>query len=167
MSTSPEIIPPKGKAKPPAVVGAALTPAQLVQRAAEAGQWDALDKLMAFQERWERNQARKAYDNAIALAKADIPVIAKTRRVGFDSRKPGGARTDYWHEDLATIARTIDPILSLHGLSYRFRTHTANNEPVTVTCIISHRDGYSEENSLPGPRDESGNKNPLQAIGSA
>lgn len=38
---------------------------------------------------------------------------------------------------------------------------------VSVTCIISHRDGHSEENTLSASVDTSGNKNHLQAIGSA
>lgn len=37
---------------------------------------------------------------------------------------------------------------------------------VTVTCIISHRDGHFEENTLSAGRDESGNKNSIQAVGS-
>jgi len=37
---------------------------------------------------------------------------------------------------------------------------------VTITCIISHRDGYREENSLSAAADTSGEKNPIQAIGS-
>jgi hypothetical protein len=52
-------------------------------------------------------------------------------------------------------------------LSYRFRTETPINGPVIVTCIVSHRDGYSEENSLSAGRDDTGNKNSLQAMGSA
>ena len=68
---------------------------------------------------------------------------------------------------VAEIARTVDPILAKHGLSYRFRTKNAPNEPVTVTCVIAHRDGYFEENSLSGPPDDSGNKNSHQRIGSA
>mgnify|MGYP000541184124 FL=1 len=35
-----------------------------------------------------------------------------------------------------------------------------------VTCILSHRDGHSEESSLSGPADASGSKNAIQAIGS-
>jgi hypothetical protein len=35
-----------------------------------------------------------------------------------------------------------------------------------VTCIVSHRLGYFEENTLVGPRDDSGNKNSLQQVGS-
>lgn len=142
------------------------TPMEMLGRALERGaDLSVLEKLMDLQERHERNQARKAYDEAIAAAKAEIPPITKNRRVNFES-KNGGAKTDYVHEDLGEIARVITPILSKHGLSYRFRTHYAPSEPVTVTCIISHRQGYSEENTLPGPPDSSGNKNSLQAIGS-
>lgn len=142
----------------------AMTPMDMLGRAVSSGaNIDVLEKLMALQERWEKNNARKAFDAAIAAAKAEIPVIHKNREVDFTSTK---GRTHYRYEDLAEVARTINPILAKHGLSYRFRTHAAPNEPVTVTCIVSHRDGYSEENTLPAGRDETGNKNSIQAIGS-
>jgi hypothetical protein len=35
-----------------------------------------------------------------------------------------------------------------------------------VTCVISHGDGYFEENSLAAAQDDSGNKNSIQAVGS-
>ena len=35
-----------------------------------------------------------------------------------------------------------------------------------MTCVLAHRDGHSEEPSLAAGRDESGNKNSIQAIGS-
>ncbi|WP_246693032.1 ERF family protein [Mesorhizobium sp. M2E.F.Ca.ET.154.01.1.1] len=124
---------------------------------------ETLERLLALQERWEASQARKAFDEAMAAAKAEIPVIAKNRTVDFTSAK---GRTHYRHEDLAEIARTVNPILSKHGLSYRFRTSSVANEPVSVTCIVSHRLGYFEENTLTGPRDDSGNKNSLQQVGS-
>lgn len=147
--------------------GTALTPMEMVERAVASGSGvDVIEKLMALQERWDANQARKAFDAAIAAAKSEIPVIVKNRQVGFDSRKSGAARTEYKHEDFAQIARTIDPILAKHGLAYRFRASSNANEPVTVTCILSHRDGHSEETTLSAGRDESGNKNGIQAIGS-
>jgi hypothetical protein len=119
-----------------------------------------------FYQKVQADQARKAFDAAMADAKAEIPPITKNRRVGFDSKKAGASRTDYKHEDMAEIARTVDPILSKHGLSYRFRTTSNPNEPIHVTCIVSHRLGYSDENSLTAGRDDSGNKNSIQAIGS-
>lgn len=143
------------------------TPMEMLNMAVERGaSIEVLEKLMALQERWEANQARKAFSEAIAAARAEIPVIEKTRHVGFKSKKQGAADTSYWHEDMATIARTVDPILTRYGLSYRFRTTSNPNEPVTVTCIISHKLGHSEENTLAAGRDESGNKNHIQGIGS-
>lgn len=142
----------------------ALTPMDMLGRAVTAGaDIDVLEKLMALQERYEASQGRKAFDNALAAAKAEIPVIFKNRTVDFTSQK---GRTHYKHEDLAEIARTVTPILANHGLSYRFRTTSAPNEPVTVTCIVSHRDGHFEENTLSAGRDDSGNKNSIQAVGS-
>lgn len=125
---------------------------------------DILEKLFALHERVEASNARKAFDEAMSAAKAEIPVIAKNRVVDFTGKT--GIRTHYRHEDLGEIARTVDPILAKHGLSYRFRTTSAIGEPISVTCIVSHRAGHSEENTLVGPRDESGNKNPLQQVGS-
>jgi hypothetical protein len=60
----------------------------------------------------------------------------------------------------------VNPVLARHGLFYRFRTSSPVNEPITVTCVVSHRDGYFEENTLCAGRDDSGNKNAIQAIGS-
>lgn len=148
--------------------GAIINPMNMIERAIVQGAgMDVIEKLMGLQERWEANQARKAFDEAMAAAKAEIPTIRKNRHVGFESRKAGAARTDYRHEDLAEIARTVDPILAKHGLSYRFRTTSEINQPVSVTCIVSHRLGHSEENRLTAGRDESGNKNSIQAVGSA
>lgn len=149
---------------PALVDDAPLTPLAMLDRALSSGaSVDVLTKLMDLSERWEKNQARKAFDEAMAAAKAEIPTIAKNRSVGFESK---GSKVGYRHEDLAEIARTVDPVLSRHGLSYRFRTTSAPNEPVTVTCIVSHRLGYSEENTLSAGRDDSGAKNSIQAVGS-
>ena len=151
----------------PAEAPAPLTPMAMLDRAVASGaSIEVLTKLMDLQERWERNHARKAYDEAMAAARAEFEPIRKNRHVGFDSKRVGAARTDYKHEDLAEVARTVDPILAKHGLSYRWRTTSNINEPVTVTCIVSHRLGYSEENMLSAGRDDTGNKNSIQAIGS-
>lgn len=141
-----------------------VTPMGMIERAVSSGAGlEVIEKLMGLHERWEASMARKAFDQAMADAKAEIPVILKNRTVDFTSTK---GRTNYQYEDLGEIARTVDPILSKHGLSYRFRTTSATNEPVTVTCIVSHRLGHSEENTLHAGRDDSGNKNAIQGIGS-
>jgi ERF superfamily len=144
--------------------GGPMSPGDMVQRAIELGNVEVIGKLLDYQERWEKALARKAFDIAIAAAKAKIPVIIKDRTVDFANRSAGG-RTNYKYEDFAGIARVVDPILSENGLSCRFRTVCENNV-VTVICIIAHRDGYFEENSLSAKPDTSGNKNDIQAVGS-
>ncbi|HQR14156.1 MAG TPA: ERF family protein [Nitrospira sp.] len=141
-----------------------ITPMDMLERAVSSNAGvEVISKLMDLQDRWQASHARRSFDEAMAAAKAEIPVIMKNREVDFTSPK---GRTNYRHEDLAEIARTVDPILTKHGLSYRFRTTSQPNEPVSVTCIVSHRHGHSEENTLSAGRDESGNKNSIQAVAS-
>ena len=143
----------------------AVTPMEMLDRAIQSGAGlEVIEKFMALQERWEANQGRKAFDAAMSAAKAEIGPIIKNRRVNFEARN-GGKKTDYRYEDLAQIAEQINPALSENGLSYRYQTQQ-NNGSVTVTCVISHCDGYSERNSLTAGVDNSGNKNAIQAIGS-
>lgn len=142
----------------------AVTPMSMIERAVEKGADVAMiEKLMELAERHDRNLGRRAFDQAIAAAKAEIPPIMKNRTVDFTSAK---GRTHYKHEDMAEIARAVDPVLSRYGLSYRYRT-AQEGRNVTVTCILSHKDGYSEETTLSSATDESGNKNHIQAVGSA
>lgn len=150
----------------PATATNVVTPMTMIDRAlASNATPETLERLLALQERWEANEARKAFDAALAAAKSEIPVITKNREVGYD-HKSGEGKTSYRHEDLGEIARIVAPILAQHGLSYRFRPSSEPNQPVSVTCIISHRDGHSEETTLSAGRDESGKKNSIQAIGS-
>jgi ERF superfamily len=138
----------------------AATPMEMLNRAMMSGAApEILERLLALQERWEHNQASKAFDEAIAAARAEIPPIKRNKTVSY-----GAGKAAYNHEDLAEIERTILPILSKYGISYRFRTKVADKQ-IIVTCILS-KGGYREENSLPGPADTSGSKNPIQQIGS-
>lgn len=133
----------------------AVTPMDMLNRAVESGAGlEMVEKLMSLQERWETGQARKAFDRAIAAAKAKITPIQRNAKGHNDKR----------YADFAAIAKVVDPILSEHGLSYRFRT--AQSDRISVTCILSHEDGHSEETTLSGPADASGSKNAIQAIGS-
>ena len=141
--------------------------ADLVAMAVQHGNVELLREAAAFAKDMHAIAARKAFDNAIADAKAEIPVIKKNRHVGFESKRAGAAATDYWHEDMGEIARTIDSILGKHGLSYRFRIRNKPNEPITVTCVLSHREGHFEEVEMSGPPDDTGNKNSHQKSGSA
>jgi ERF superfamily len=148
------------------VAGQDITPMDLVRRAILTGAGvEVLDRLMALHERYEQFKAHKSYSAAIADAKAEFGPINKSQLVNFVNRQ--GQRTRYWHESMSDIADAIDKPLSKYGLSYRWHTESdIKNGSVRITCIVSHRDGYSVENSLAGAFDVSGGKNPIQAVGS-
>ena len=132
-----------------------ITPMTMIDRALATGATpDTLEKLLALQERWEANQGRKAFDAAVAEAKAEIPIVEKNAKGHNDKR----------YANFAAYAAAVKDVLARHGLSYRFRTDQADR--ITVTCILSHRDGHFEESSLSGPAYTSGSKNAIQAIGS-
>jgi hypothetical protein len=138
----------------------------MIRQAVAAGQpLDVIRELKDMAKELAADEARRAFDAALSDAKSEMPVILKNRSVGYD-HKDGNGKTSYRHEDLGEIARTVDPILSKYGLSYRFRTTSEPNQPVVVTCIVAHRAGHSEENTLSAGRDESGKKNSIQAIAS-
>lgn len=148
----------------PGYAVAPITPMAMISQAvANGASMEMIEKLMALQERIEAGQARKAFDAALAAAKAEIPVIRKNRHVGYATKS---GTTSYVHEDMGEIARTVDPVLARHGLSYRFQTVSEINQPIVVTCIVAHRDGHSERNTLTAGRDDSGQKNSIQQVGS-
>jgi hypothetical protein len=133
----------------------ALTPMHMLDRAVSSNAGiDVIEKMMGLQERWEKNQARKSFDAAIAAAKVEIPAVVRNKE-GHNKKR---------YADFSAIAKAVDPILGKHGLSYRFRT--TQDERIHVTCVLSHKDGHSEETSLAERPDTSGNKNTIQALGS-
>lgn len=123
-----------------------------------------LEKMLEMKERLEDRDARRAFDRAMAEAKAAMPTIVKDGTVDYENTK--GERTYFKHETLEGIARVVDPILSRFGLSYRYRSHQENGQ-LFVTCVVAHRDGYSEETTLQGSPDTGAGKNNYQAVGSA
>lgn len=141
------------------------TPAQLlaiaVQRGADIAQ---LERLMALQERFESNEARKAYHDAVAALRAEPIEIFKRKAVGYAGKD--GQFVGYKHAELADITDAIAPYLAKHGLSYRW-DERVEGKTVHCTCIVSHRMGHEERGQpLPGPFDDSGKKNQIQQLGS-
>jgi len=134
---------------------ALLTPPEMLSSALERGMSiEVITRLMDLSDRYQATQARRAFDEAISDAKSRIPVIPKSSKGHNDKR----------YADFAAIARVVDPIISEVGLSYRFRT--TQTDRISVTCVLSHKAGHSEETTLSGPADASGSKNAIQAIGS-
>lgn len=141
------------------------TPADLLNIAIDGkADLDKLERLMILQEKWEANQAKKAYSEAMTAFKASPPKIEKDKKVKYTTKT--GINVNYNHATLWNITEKISAELSKHGLSAAWITKQEGAN-VTVTCKISHIKGHSEETSLTAGLDDSGGKNTIQALGSA
>ena len=139
------------------------TPATLLNIAIEKGaNLEQLERFMDLQTRWEQNQAKKAYSEAMTAFKADPPKINKDKKVSY---KTSGGTTAYNHASLWNVTEKIGVVLSKYGLSASWTTKQEADK-VTVTCRIAHIMGHSEETSLTSGLDNSGAKNTIQALGS-
>ncbi len=122
-----------------------------------------MDALLKVKERWDAEEARKAFVSALTAFKSNPPDIFKNKRVHFESQK---GTTDYRHASLDHVSIAIGTALAAHGLSHRWSVKQSDTL-IEVTCILMHNAGHSESLSMKCASDQSGNKNSIQAIGSA
>jgi len=115
--------------------------------------------LMELQERFEANEARKAYVAAMAEFKRYPPTIYKDKEVNFGN-------THYSHATLGNVTGVIVDALARHGISHRWDTKQEGGK-ITVTCTLTHSMGHSESTQLEAEPDASGQKNKIQQIASA
>ena len=157
------LMPPERAAPPPAPIepsGNALL--DMIAKVVERGlPIEYLDKVMELRERFEREEARKAFASAMAAAKAEMPPIEKDAEVDFTSAK---GRTHYRHESIGHLFAVAVPVLARHGFSHDYEWSQSEGGQIEVTCIVTHAAGHAKRVTLKGPPDASGNKNTLQAL---
>ena len=138
------------------------TPPVLLQMAVEKGaDVEALTKLMDLQERWQKTEAKVAFDRAIMQFQAKCPEIKKDKKVNFNN-------VNYAYAPLSSIKAQIAQPMQDCGLSYRWETepYSEKNGVIKVKCIITHELGHSESNEMGAFADNSGAKNDIQQAGS-
>ena len=151
----------------PASALVVMTPGQLVSQLMQQGgalDLASMERLMGLQERWDANEAKKAYHAAMAAFKQNPPTILKDKHVEFTTSK---GTTAYDHATIGNVVKQIVASLAEHDLSHSWSTEQLDGGQVAVTCTITHKAGHSESVTLKAGRDESGGKNSIQALGSA
>ena len=119
-----------------------------------------MQKLMDLQDRYEATEARKAYHEAIAKAKAEMPVAQKS------------GRNNHLNSTYATLddyLAVANPVLAKFGLSVSWDIGEQTADSITTTCRISHQLGHSEA-SAPISMPITGGNNavsPAQSVGIA
>jgi len=148
--------------QPRMMVAAPATPADLVRYALESGaDLDRLERLMELQLKWEANQARKAFVEAMAEFKLNPPTIYKDKHVEFRTDK---GITAYDHATIGNVVEKVVAALARHGFSHRWIPHRSDGGMISITCVVTHKLGYSEETTLEAGLDQSGGKNNIQAM---
>lgn len=143
----------------------AVTPMSMIQLAVEQGaDIDKLEKLMALQERWEANEAKKAFVSARNAFKANPPKLVKDKKVEFANND--GSVTSYDHATLAQISDVIGTALAEYGLSHHWDIDQKQGGIISVTCVLTHSMGHSEKVTMASTPDQSGKKNAIQQVAS-
>src|SRR5438045_1289100 len=98
------VAPESARAPVPTVTPDASSLMKIIDRAAMDPSFDVakLEQLLAVKERWEANEARKAFVAAMAAFKSQPPEILKSKAVAI----PGGARFNH-----ATLAAVCDGVV--------------------------------------------------------
>lgn len=137
---------------------------QMIERAAAnpAVDVDKMERLLAMQERVLERNARAAFTAALAELQPKLPVIDQNGQIRHGENKPVQS-TYAKYED---INDAIRPLLHQHGFALSFRI-TRTDALVSITGVLSHRDGHSGETTIDLPADGSGSKNAVQAVGSS
>lgn len=139
----------------------AINPMQMIAQAvAQGADVDKLSKLMDLQERWQKEEARKAFVTALNAFKANPPDIFKNKDVYHNGV------FKYKHATLDNASGAIGAALVEHKISHRWDTEQREGGIIRVTCVLTHELGHSERTPLEASPDQSGGKNSIQAVGS-
>jgi ERF superfamily protein len=108
-----------------------------------------IERLMALWERGEARKAEAAFNEAMALAQAEIePVRA-------DSYNP---QTRSKYPSYEALDRALRPVYTKHGFGLSFDTGESPDETVLLLCYVTHRAGHSRTYRVLLPSDGKGAK---------
>lgn len=113
-----------------------------------------LEKLMDLERQWKKDRAREAYYQALAeFKKVPIKVVKDKLNKQYNSKYAG----------LGNMVNTVNAAMAPFGLNARWDIKQEGGT-ITVSCILSHTLGHSEQVPMTGVPDNSGSKNELQKI---
>lgn len=113
----------------------------------KGGGVDTMERLMAVRRELNAEQAKRAFDDAMASFQAECPPIAKTKNVKTDA----GALA-YSYAPFESIIVIVKPCLQKHGFSFTLDTDTESKDGwVIAKCKVTHSGGHSVESTAKFP----------------
>jgi hypothetical protein len=127
----------------------AATPMEMVGRALQQGiTGETLQQFMDLQERYERNEARKAYAQDMVKCQKQMPQIMA---------QVEGEKTSSYYAKMGHINQLITPIYTKAGFSISFGHGVAANEgEIRTTARVLHKLGHAEDFFIDLPPDMAG-----------
>jgi hypothetical protein len=121
-----------------------------------------LDRLAVLYERMVSREAETKFNAALVKLQPRLPVLDERGEI---TGPDGAVRATYatWEDTVEAIG----PILARHGFSLSFKPGRSPTGGLTVTGVLRHEGGHKETAELALPADASGDKNAVQAVGSA
>lgn len=111
---------------------------------------EGLEKLVALHERMAARSAAQEFAQSMAAFQSECPSIRKESTAQIATRS--GGSYSYKFAELDTIARTIQPLMNKHGLSYTWDS-TMNGGTLECTCTVRHVNGHSVTAKFACPTD--------------
>lgn len=138
------------------------SPIELLKLAVQQGKdfpIETLERLVAMHKEQLAQDAKSAFYSAFNLFQSIVPRLDRISPVDFPTSK---GRVKYNFAPIGHIAAMLKEPLRQCGLSYRFRISNADTG-LSVTCIVTHILGHSEETTMTAPPDNTGAKNEIQS----
>jgi hypothetical protein len=117
-----------------------------------------LGKLLDVYERYQRNEALRAYQEAMCACQAEIPLVLTDAE---------NKHTKSRYRTLGTLIHKIKPIITKHGFSLSFHQgdmQTPREGWVRIVCDSMHKAGHREVKFLDLPIDGQGAKGGATAM---
>jgi len=141
-----------------AVVAGPVSPLTMLNAAIQQNvDLEKLTQLTALYERWEANEARKAYNRAFAAFKAEAVKLIRDTDV-----KDGPLKGKKYASKFAVV-NAVTSHLSTNGLSASWRLTKDEKDWLEVTCTLRHVLGHSESVSMGGLPDTGPGRNAIQS----
>ncbi|USE36913.1 ERF family protein [Endozoicomonas sp. SCSIO W0465] len=146
---------------------------------------ETLERVMKLYEQGQEILAKQQFNHAFAAFQKELPAVKKSKKTSFTTSK--GGMMSYTYASMDDVVQAVQPVLHKFGLSYWFEqsqeqvqtqqeveqqhgiieTRPVTVTVITITCHLGHVSGHAISNTVSGPVDASGRKNPIQQMSSA
>jgi len=130
----------------------------MIERAARDPQIDLtkLERLFEMREKARAIEAKAKYLAALSAMQSELPA----------ANRMGTAHNGKKYARFEDVMEALRPVLAKHGFSITFRVDQ-DDKSMTITGVLGHADGHTEQTQMRLPADTSGAKNAVQAWGSS